>query len=144
MTMKTVAACAIAAALLAGSCSSASDEITVEDPWGRASPMVAASGAFYMTINGGAEDDRLVAAESAACGTVEIHETVMQDDVMKMQHLPDGIEIPAGGAAVLEPGGLHIMCIDKLQDFTAGSTIAVTLEFEKAASQTVEAEIREG
>ena len=135
---------AIAAALLAVSCSSAGDEISVEDPWGRASPKVATAGAFYMTIRGGETDDVLVSAESEACGAVEIHETVMSDGVMKMQHLPAGIAIPAGEDVSLEPGGLHIMCIDKLEDFEAGKVIPVTLVFETADSQTVDADIREG
>lgn len=135
---------AIVTVLVAVSCSSSTDEITVEDPWGRASPKVAAAGAFYMLINGSDTDDVLVSAASDACGTVELHSTVMEDDVMKMQHLPEGIEIPAGERVALEPGGLHIMCIDKLEDFEAGKTIEVTLDFETADSKTVEAEIREG
>ncbi|MEN8235115.1 MAG: copper chaperone PCu(A)C [Actinomycetota bacterium] len=143
-TRTALVALAVVMALLAASCGSPSDEITVDDPWVRATPPAAAATAFYMTIKGSDTADRLVSAESAACGTVEIHETVMEDDVMKMQHLPNGIEIPAGGEAKLEPGGLHVMCIGKLDDFTVGNTIALTLVFETSESQTVDAEIREG
>ncbi|MEN8235716.1 MAG: copper chaperone PCu(A)C [Actinomycetota bacterium] len=134
----------IVTVLLAASCSSSSGEITIDDPWGRATPEAAPASAFYLTIEGGDTADRLVSAESAACGTIELHETIITDGVMKMQHLPNGIEIPAGGEAALEPGGLHVMCIGKLDDFTVGNTIALTLVFETAESQTVDAEIREG
>ena len=40
-------------------------------------------------------------------------------------------------------GGLHIMCIEKLDDFQAGAVLNVTLSFEKSGEQTVEVEIRQ-
>jgi copper(I)-binding protein len=135
----------VALALLAGACSSAgSDGIVVDDPWGRSSPEVASNGAFYMTLKGTDVADRLVSADASVCGTTELHQTIMADGVMKMQHAEGGIEIPAGGEAVLEPGGYHVMCIDKDVEFKVGDIIPVTLTFETAEMQTVDAEIREG
>jgi len=131
-------------ALAAGACSSAGDGIVVEDPWGRTSPMVTANGAFYMVLIGGEEADRLIAADTDACGTVELHQTVMSDGVMTMQPAEGGIEIPAGGEVVLEPGGYHVMCIDKTQEFEAGDVISLTLTFDQADPRTVDVEIREG
>jgi copper(I)-binding protein len=130
---------------VAGACSSSGDGgIDVEDPWGRTSPKVVANGAFYMVLNGGETSDRLVAADADACGTTELHQTNMDDGVMTMQQVESGIEIPAGGQAILEPGGLHVMCINKTREFEVGDIIPVTLTFENAEEQTVDAEIREG
>jgi len=135
----------LALSLLAGACSSSgSDGIVVDDPWGRASPMAANNGVFYMTIEGSNVDDRLVAAYASVCGATELHQTIMTDGVMRMQHAETGIEIPAGGEAVLAPGGYHVMCINKDVEFKTGDIIPVTLTFEKAEMQTVDAEIREG
>jgi copper(I)-binding protein len=129
----------------AGACSSSGDDgIEVEDPWGRTSPKVVANGAFYMVLNGGETADRLVAADAEVCGTTELHQTIMNDGVMTMQQVEGGIDIPAGGQAILEPGGLHVMCINKASEFEVGDVIPVTLTFDKAEEQTVEAEIREG
>jgi copper(I)-binding protein len=122
------------------------DDIEVSDVWGRPSPAAAANGAFYMVITNRADvADHLVAASSDACGFTELHESMMSDGVMSMSPVgPDGIEIPAGGEAVLEVGGLHVMCIDKQAVFEVGVTYEITLEFENAGELIVEAEIKEG
>ena len=127
-------------------CQSSSEPvITVDGVWGRPSPKVASAGAFYMVIkNAGGVADNLMAASSESCGTVELHESYDKGDgVMGMREVPGGmIEIPAKGEVQLKMGGLHIMCIDKLDDFEAGTKLSVTLEFEKSGTKTVEVEIR--
>ena len=131
-------------AVLVAACSSGDDAVTVEDPWGRPSPSSAENAAFYMQLDGAAEDDLLVSASSSACSVVELHETQMSDGVMSMQHLPQGIPVPAGETVALEPGGLHVMCMGVQSPFAVGDMIEVGLEFENSGSMTVEAEIREG
>lgn len=129
--------------LALASCTSGTDAISVGDPWGRTSPQAAANAAFYMTLTGGDTDDTLVAAETDACGVVELHETVMNDGVMKMQHLPDGVTITSGAVVVFEPGGIHVMCIDKQVEFSAGDNASITLVFETAGPMIVDFEIRD-
>ena len=74
----------------------------------------------------------------------EIPESSMSSDgVMSMRHLDHGVEIPSGGEIALEPGGLHVMCIEKKADFTAGKKIDLTLFFENSGSKTIDVEIRE-
>ncbi|MCX6067618.1 MAG: copper chaperone PCu(A)C [Chloroflexi bacterium] len=127
-------------------CGTPAPAITVEGQWGRPSPMVATAGAFYMTIhNNGAESDKLVSVQSKACGTAELHESYKKaDGVMGMRPVAGGfIEIPAGGATELKVGGLHIMCINKLEDFVSGVKIPVTLKFEKFGDISLEVEISE-
>jgi copper(I)-binding protein len=131
---------------LAACQSNSGPEISVEEVWGRPSPKVATAGAFYMTIkNTGGEADQLVSASSSSCGVVELHESYDKGDgVMGMRPVEGGfIEIPAGGQAELKMGGLHIMCIDKLDDFKEGTVLSVTLEFDKYGTKTVDVEIRQ-
>lgn len=144
--MKAGRLIALIAALVVvvAACSSGSDSVQVEDPWGRPSPSSAANAAFYMQLDGAAEDDVLVSATSSACSVVELHETQMSDGVMSMQHLPQGIPVPAGETVSLEPGGLHVMCLGVVNPLTVGEMIEVALEFENSGAMTVEAEIREG
>jgi copper(I)-binding protein len=133
-------------ALLAGCASSSGPEISIENAWGRPSPKVATAGAFYMLIkNSGSEADNLIAGESSACGVVELHESYMTEEgAMGMRPAEDGkIEIPAGGEVELKMGGLHIMCIDKLEEFEAGVVLPLTLTFEKSGEMNLEVEIRE-
>jgi copper(I)-binding protein len=132
--------------LIAGCSTTAGPEISIENAWGRPSPKVATAGAFYMLIkNGGNEQDKLIAGQSPACGVVELHESYMTENgAMGMRPVEGGfIEIPAGGEAELKMGGLHIMCIEKLEDFTVGAVLPLTLNFEKSGEMTVDIEIRE-
>ncbi len=132
--------------LLVSCASSSGPEISIENAWGRPSPKVATAGAFYMLIkNNGGEDDKLVAGESSACGVVELHESYMTEEgAMGMRPVEGGgIEVPAGGEAELKIGGLHIMCINKLEDFEVGAVLPLTLEFEKSGEMTIDVEIRE-
>ncbi len=120
--------------------------VNIEGAWGRPSPKVAAAGAFYMLIeNKGNEADKLLSATSSACGVVELHESYQTEEgAMGMRPVEGGyIEIPAGGEAELKMGGLHIMCIDKLEDFEVGAMLPLTLTFEKSGDISIEIEIRE-
>jgi len=121
-------------------------EIVIENAWGRPSPKVATTGAFYMVIkNTGGEADRLIAGTSPACQTIELHESYdIGDGVMGMRRVEGGfIDIPARGQAELKMGGIHMMCIEKLDDFEDGKVLSLTLEFEKSGSKPVDIEIRQ-
>ncbi|HYO87618.1 MAG TPA: copper chaperone PCu(A)C, partial [Candidatus Limnocylindrales bacterium] len=98
--------------------------------------------AAYMTItNLGSADDVLIAASSPAAGIVEIHEVIMQNDVMQMRPVEGGIPLPAGESASLEPGGLHIMLLDLQMPLVEGTAIPITLTFESGAQLTVAAPV---
>ncbi len=121
-------------------------EMTVENVWGRNSPMAAANGAFYMTItNQTGTDDQLVGATADVCSVVELHEMYQkEDDVMGMRQVEGGvIEIPDGASVELKAGGLHVMCLDKVQSLELGDEIPITLTFANAGDMEVTAVIRE-
>ena len=102
------------------------------------------TGAIFMRlVNDGPEADRLLGGETEVASVVEIHETVLEGDVMKMQMLPDGLEIPAGGEVVLKPGSYHVMLIGIQDDLEPGERFNVDLKFEKAGTMAVEVEVRE-
>jgi copper(I)-binding protein len=62
--------------------------------------------------------------------------------MMGMREIPS-IEIPAGGAVELRPGGLHVMVLDLVEELTPGTVFDLTLEFEDADPVTVAVEVRE-
>jgi copper(I)-binding protein len=101
------------------------------------------TGAVYMTIsNETGEDDVLTAASVPGCATVELHEMLMENDIMNMRQVEGGeIPIPAGETVELKQGGLHVMCIGKTGEFAVGDSVEVTLEFDKAGTIEVTAEI---
>ncbi len=82
-------------------------QVSVADPWVRG--IVAgqrATGAF-MTLTAQA-DTALVAAASPVAKIVEIHEMAMDGGMMKMRAVPK-LDLKAGQAVVLKPGGYHVM-----------------------------------
>lgn len=129
-------------------------DITIRGAWAR--PTVAGGGhdhgsdaaatgmnsAAYMVIeNKGAAPDRLVDVASDSAKMVQLHQTSMKDGIMKMEHLPDGAEIPAGGSLVLKPASYHVMLLDA-QKLAPGASIKVTLKFENAGSVTIDVPVR--
>ena len=130
-------------ALVVTACAPAAGGIALKDPFSRASPDGATTGGAFITIaNSGKEADRLVSASSPAAKTVELHETVMAEGVMKMEPHPEGWEIPAGGTLELAPGGKHIMLIDLVAPLEAGKSIELTLNFEKAGTKTIQVPVQ--
>lgn len=117
-------------------------DIVIQHPWSRQSPMKADVAAGFMTItNTGKMDDRLVKAGSDISAMTQIHTMRMEGDVMKMEELPEGIVIPAGGSVVLKPRSLHIMFMGLKQQLGEGEVFNGTLTFEKAGTVSIEYEV---
>ena len=105
---------------------------------------MAGTGAAFMLIrNEGSESDRLIGGRTEVAEVVEIHETVLEDDIMKMQMLAEGLEVPARGEVQLEPGGYHVMLIGMKQDLNVGESYTLELQFEKSGTISVEPEVRQ-
>ena len=119
--------------------------VTVTDAWARATvPGQKATGAF-MKIT--AKDNaKLVSASSSVAGVVEIHEMKMEKDVMKMAALPNGLELPAGKAVELKPGGYHVMLMDLKVPLAKDSTVPLTLTVQdaKGAKSNIELQVKVG
>lgn len=107
--------------------------LELTDLWTRATPPAApAAGGFLTITNHGTEPDKLIAVSSPESEKGEVHEMSMDDGVMKMRALPDGLEIPAGGTVTLAPGGFHLMFTTLKDPLVEGGKLPVTLTFEKA------------
>jgi copper(I)-binding protein len=74
---------------------------------------------------------------------VEVHETVMDGEVMKMQMLSAGLEVPARGEVLLKPGSYHVMLIGMKRNLEVGETFTLDLQFEKSGTITVQPEVRQ-
>jgi copper(I)-binding protein len=115
-------------------------QVTVKDVWVRASvPQQKATGAFMQLQ--AARDTRLVSVSSPVTPVTEIHEMAMQDNVMKMRAVP-AIELPAGKAVELKPGGYHVMLMDLKQAVKEGETVPLTLVFEGKDGQRETVEVK--
>ncbi len=106
-------------------------DITLVHPWARPAPK-GHNGVIYIRIvNQGATDDRLISARTPVAERVELHRSTMKDGIHRMEKV-DGVVVPAGGEAVLEPGGLHFMLIGLGTMLMAEEALPVTFTFESA------------
>jgi copper(I)-binding protein len=104
-------------------------------PWSRQPLPSSAVAAGSMKItNTGTEGDRLLKATATISDTVQIHEMSMDNGVMKMGELADGLVIPAGATVELKPGSYHVMFIGLNERPVEGTAFEGTLTFEKAGT----------
>jgi len=107
--------------------STAHAQVTVKDPWVRATVAAQKSTGAFMQISV-PKDARLVEVRSPV-GSAEIHEMRLTDNVMKMREVP-GIDLPAGKTVELKPGGYHVMLMGLKGQIKEGDTVPLTLVVE--------------
>jgi periplasmic copper chaperone A len=139
----TIAALTLSATGIAAAPAHASDydvgSIHITQPWARATPKAASTGAAYLTVtNGGTAPDRLSCIASDVSATCQIHSMNMDNGVMKMRPVEGGLEIPPGETITLKPSGLHLMLVDLKHALEPGKTVEATLRFEKAGTVKVD------
>ena len=138
-----IAGLAFAAGLFAGSALAVDLEVTA--PWVRGTvPTQKATGAFMqLTSKAGVT---LVGVASPAASVVELHEMVMDNNMMKMRALPR-LDVQAGKLVELKPGSYHVMLIDLKKPLAKGEIVPITLKVEgkdkKVELVEVKAEVRD-
>ncbi|MBK5940484.1 copper chaperone PCu(A)C [Halochromatium roseum] len=111
--------------------------ISIDNAYVRAVPPGQPNSAAFMTLtNASGQDRALVAAESDAAEVVELHTHQMEDGMMQMRQI-EQIDLPAGKVVTLAPGGLHVMLIGLTEALSPGDQVALTLNFDDGASQTL-------
>lgn len=83
----------------------------------------------------------IVSASSAAYGSVELHESKVVDGVNRMRAVPE-LRIAPQGAAVLQPGGLHLMLMQPKTTLKPGSRVAIEFMLKDGRKLLGEFEVR--
>ncbi len=103
-------------------------EVTIKEPWVRGTVRgQKATGAFMQLT--AVESASLVSVESPVAGSVQIHEMMLENDVMKMRQIQK-LDLPAGKSVDLKPGGYHMMLMDLKQPLKKGEAMPIWLRFE--------------
>ena len=130
------------AGLLLAPLAHAKGDIMVHDAYARATPPSAVNSAVFTTLINHSDKERsIVAATTPAAGKVELHDVIMDGDVMKMRQVQT-IAIPANGQVELKPGSLHIMLFDLKDGLKEGDQISMMLAFANGDTQTFDAPIK--
>src|SRR5690606_21752438 len=109
--------------------------------WARTSPSLATAGAAYAELTDARDHPHAligVSVDPSVADRAELHETAPADDdqdddatggghgggMMHMRAVEE-IPVPAGGTAVLEPGGYHVMLLDLAAPLEVGDTVEI-------------------
>src|SRR6202035_2894951 len=141
LTYTVVLACLFAAPALAEEVKAG--DLVITQAWSRATPGGAKIGGGYLTIeNKGSAPDRLTGGSADIADKVEVHEMAMNNGVMTMRPLDNGLTIEPGKTVKLAPGGYHLMLFDLKSPLKQGDRLPVTLEFEKAGKVKLTLDVR--
>lgn len=116
-------------------------QLVIAHPWSPPTLGKQRIGVAYFTLrNQGSEADRLLGIDLPGGGQAQMHNSQMQDGVMRMRQM-DAALIPAGGELVLQPGAMHVMLTDLPSPLIKGGHLKLILRFEAAGPVEVEAAI---
>lgn len=118
--------------------SATSSSLMVEAVWARATTASAKAAGVYLTVRNGGPGDALAGASCDRADRCQLHEIREQDGVARMVAV-ERIPVPAGGTAVLKPGGQHVMLLGLRGPLVAGERLVLTLVFSKAGPRQVQA-----
>jgi len=114
-------------------------DVKIDHPWSRPTPPGTPMGVGYMTIsNAGSKDIVLVSARTPRAQRVSIHESSMQNGIMRMAPVKGGLAIPAGETVDLKPHSYHLMLENLDSPLRENEAIPLTLDFEGAEDMKVE------
>lgn len=123
-------------------CSAGGPDLQVEDAWVRAAPPDATAMAGYMVVHNRTSADRaLSGARSPDFGAVEIHRTVVENGVARMEPAEHAV-VPAVGELTLAPGGMHLMLMRPAHALAPGDTVTLILSFDDGSTVEVRAPVQ--
>ena len=129
MKLKPLTLIALAFASL--SAAAMAQAVDVKGAWARATVQGQKATGAFMTLT--AKDrGQLVSVSSPVAGVAEVHEMKMDGDIMRMRAVEGGLELPAGKAVELKPGGYHVMLMDLKAPLQKDTTIPLNLVFKDA------------
>lgn len=116
----------------------------VDHPWARPTFALATTGAAYLSVhNMGRDDDLLTGAsvEENIAQAVQIHDVLMDGDIMKMRQITSGVAIANGEIVSFSPGGKHFMLLGLKKPLIEGESFPLTLYFENSETMVVTVKI---
>lgn len=121
----------------------AAASLTVEDIWTRGTD-TSMTGVFGEITNSSEEEVEILAAESPAAETVELHEVVEDEDgVEQMREIDGGFPLPAEGTLTLKPGDDHLMLMGLHEELHTGDSVEITLTLSDDSEFTFEAMVKD-
>jgi copper(I)-binding protein len=115
--------------------------VEVSNAWARATVQGQKATGAFMTLKS-KDGARLVSASSPVAGMAEVHEMKMNNNVMMMRAVEGGLDLPAGKAVELKPGGYHVMLLDLKLALQKDTTVPITLVFKDTKGKESKTELK--
>lgn len=139
--MQRILVLVLAMSLLLSACG-AEKGIEIREAWARPAAQ-GENGAIYFVIhNDMREADELTGISSDIAEAIEVHESMLNGDVMQMHQL-ESVPLPADAEIAFEPGGLHVMLVGIKNDLEIGDQVEITLHFKNSADITLLVPVQE-
>lgn len=117
-------------------------EVQVNGAWARETIPGTSSSALFATINNGNSTAvALVAVTVQGVEKAELHTSTEQGGMMRMRRV-ERIELDAGQAVELAPGGYHVMLFRLSEPLLAGSRLPAQFEFSNGEKVSAEVEVK--
>lgn len=114
--------------------------LIIQNAWIKDAPINHPTTSGYLTIqNKGEIDDTLINVSSSIASKTEIHQIKMEEEIIKMRPLSDGLIIPAGSTVDLKPGSFHLMFINLKTQMIPAQTHPINLTFLHAGTIAINA-----
>ena len=116
---------------------SAIAELDIHNAWIKNLPPVIPVRAGYMTIrNAQANAVSIIAIRSDAFASVEIHRTIAEGGMMRMEPVPT-LVIEPDSSVQLAPGGLHLMMMNPAEPTKPGDVLQIVIELGDGSTQSL-------
>lgn len=130
--------------LFLGQAAAAGDAaIEIEDAWIRsAPPNVAVMAAYLRLINHSDDTVKLIGVSSRQFENVEVHRSVMQDNIMHMEKM-EPLLITGKQEISFEPGGFHLMLANPHRPLLTGDSAYFIFNFSNGEQLMTQAKVRD-
>ncbi|MCC7005551.1 MAG: copper chaperone PCu(A)C [Ottowia sp.] len=119
-------------------------QLVVRNAWVRATVAQQNTAAVFMSLSA-QEDIVVLSVHTPVAQTAELHMMSMEDNVMRMRHLPQ-LALKRGKTFLLKPGGYHVMLMDLKHALKEGTTLPLSFTIKRAngtvVQQTIAATVR--
>ena len=113
-------------------------ELEISNPWIKNLPPSVPVRAGYMTLhNPGSRAVSIVSLSSDAFGSIEIHQTIAQDGMMRMERVAT-LTMEPDSTVHLVPGGLHLMMMNPVEPTRIGDRLEILILFDDGSEQKLE------
>jgi len=136
---------AAAAMLALASCNvdRSNPTVSVSDAWVQLPVVKGRPGAAYFKLASNNDPTKLVSVTSPRIGRIELHGTVEEGGLSRMQKLrPEDLVFPSDLAMTFAPGGRHAMLFGIDPSLKPGDKVTLTFNLEPMAPVIAEAEVR--